>query len=144
LTNPLRPWDLWGAVRAGLKAAHVSWSRSPAPARRVARVAAALKKPVTFTLREEAIQLARDSGVTPSASAMAKIEGSPIDGSLGSDRLCRHVTLTLAEAAQVHDYYRRAADAFTKIGDTSRALTCANARASIRLALWTAERSKPA
>src|SRR5262245_36333824 len=115
LTNPQRPWDLWGAVRAGLKAAHASWSRSPAPARRVVRRAAALKKPVTFTLREEAIQLARDSGVTPAASAMAKIEGSPIDGSLGSERLCRHVTLTLAEAAQVHDYYRRAADAFTKI-----------------------------
>lgn len=143
MTKRRGSWDLWSAVRAGLKAGHAAWHRSPSTARRVMRVPAALQKPLTFTLREEAVQLARASGVTPSASAMVKIEGSRIDDSLGSERLCRHVTLTLFEAAQVHEYYRRAADAFTKIGDTPRALTCANARASIRLALWRAERSKP-
>jgi hypothetical protein len=38
----------------------------------------------------------------------------------------------------LHQYYRRFADAFTKVGDSPKALICATARASIRHELWKA------
>jgi len=139
----IRPRDLLGAMLAGLGAGGLSWrSQSRAP-RRHGRTPSASVKHVTVTLSEEAVQLARASDVSSPATAMEKILGSPIDVSLGNDRLCRHVILTLAEAERLHDYYRRSADAFTKISDTPRALICAKARAAIRLALWKAELSKP-
>jgi hypothetical protein len=135
----IRPRDLWDAMLIGLSAAHSSWRhQSRAPGRHGSSSA----KPLTITLSEEAIQLARVSDVVPSAPVMVKILGSPIDVSFGNERLCRHVTLTLAEAERLHDYYRRFADAFAKIGDKHRALICAKARATIRLALWKAELSK--
>ena len=95
------------------------------------------EKLVTVTLPEEAFQLARKSkDVSLPAGTMAKILGTRIDVSQGSDRLCRHPTLTVAEAQGLHEYFRRSADAFTKIGDSSNALICAKARASIRQELW--------
>lgn len=96
-------------------------------------------KSITVTLAEEAFQLARSSkDVSLPAGTMAKILATRIDISLGNDRLCRHPTLTVAEAQGLHEYYRRCADAFTKVGEGSKALICAKARASIRHELWKA------
>jgi hypothetical protein len=72
------------------------------------------EKFVTVTLPEEAFQLARKSkNVSLPAGTVAKILATRIDVSLGSDRLCRHLMLTVAEAQGLHEYFRRCADAFT-------------------------------
>ena len=101
------------------------------------------EKHITVTLSEDAFQLARNSrDVALPPSTVAKILATPIDLSLGNDRLCRHPTLTVAEAQKLHEYYRRFADAFAKVGDAGKALICASARASIRHELWKAGLSK--
>ena len=38
----------------------------------------------------------------------------------------------------MYEYYRRSADAFTKVGDSASALLCAKARTAIRQELWKA------
>jgi len=100
-------------------------------------------KLVTVTLSEEAFQLARSSrDIALAPSTLAKILGTKIDISLGSEQLCRHPVLTVAEAKGLYEYYKRSADAFARTGDGAKALICAKARAAIRYELWRAGISK--
>ncbi len=95
------------------------------------------RKEIAITLSEEAFQLARASkNVVLPTGIVAKIVATPIDLSLGNDRLCRHPLLTIDEAKTVYEYYRRSAEAFSKVGDRGHALICAKARAAIRQELW--------
>jgi len=98
-------------------------------------------KHVTVTLSEEAFQLARAAShrdVALHRITMGKILDTRIDISLGNEHLCRHPILTLDEARELHEYYRRATDTFIRIGDTARALIAVKARATIRHEIWKA------
>jgi hypothetical protein len=128
----LRPSRIVKALLAGLRTGHMAWREPPAAVSARHRRAATL----VVSLPEEAVQFAHTSDVSPPKDALAKFLASPVDASLGQDRLCRHATLTGHEANRLHDYFRRCAEAAVAIGDARRALICAKGRAAIRLELW--------
>src|SRR5262249_22179682 len=131
-TLGMTPSEMLKALLLGLRVGHAT-RRAPATVARRGR-----KTGIGVTLSAAALELARASDVLPPATAMEKFMARPMDSSSSDENQRRHAVLTAAEADKLHDYFRRSADAFSKIGDRRRAIICAQARAAIRYELWMA------